>query len=82
MANKAPNRLNIIQHNVLCWTEERKYSLANMYLENNPDIILISSHCLLDDERIKIWLVTYFSNKNNPLIILTHLHSFTTDSYM
>ena len=45
--------ITILQHNVLQWTN-RKNNLTNTYLSLNPDIILINSHGLKDNENIKI----------------------------
>ena len=46
-------RLRIIQHNVLSW-DNRKFDLSNMYRQYDPDIILLNSHGLTNDERLKI----------------------------
>ena len=45
--------LKIIQHNVLFW-KTRKNMLCNIYLDIDPDIILINSHGLLSNEPLKI----------------------------
>lgn len=45
--------LKILQHNVLNW-KNRKYNLTNTYLHIQPDIILINSHGLKNNENIKI----------------------------
>ena len=42
-----------MQHNVLTW-DQRKYDLSNTYRQLDPDIILINSHGLTDDSRLKI----------------------------
>lgn len=46
-------KLKILQHNVLHW-KTRKSHLTNIYLEIDPDIILINSHRLKEEENIKI----------------------------
>ena len=50
-----PNRLTIVQHNVLSWGGSRRLQLANMYLEINPDIILINAHGRSNEQRMKIF---------------------------
>lgn len=45
--------IKILQHNVQSW-RNRKNELINKYIEENPDIILINSHGLIDNENIKI----------------------------
>lgn len=45
--------IKIIQHNVLHWST-RKFHLTNIYQEINPDIILINSHGMKEEENIKI----------------------------
>ena len=58
-------RITIIQHNVRCWLNY-KHALTNIYLNTDPDIILINEHHLPDHERPKIINYnTYSSNKNN-----------------
>lgn len=46
-------RLKVIQHNVLAW-DGRKYDLNNTYRQFDPDIILVNSHGLTHDKRLKI----------------------------
>lgn len=46
-------RLRVIQHNVLAW-DRRKYDLSNTYRQLDPDIILINSHGLKNDTKLKI----------------------------
>lgn len=43
-----------MQHNVRAWTYNRKYELINYYSEEDPDIILINSHGIKNEEKIKI----------------------------
>ena len=50
----AINRFKIIQHNVLNW-QTRKNELSNIYLKEDPDIIRINSHCVKNNENIKIF---------------------------
>lgn len=45
--------LKILQHNVLHW-QNRNFNLTNTYMEINPDIILINSHGLKNNENINI----------------------------
>lgn len=45
--------IKIIHHNVLHWPT-RKSHLTNIYLEINPDIILINSHGIKEGENIKV----------------------------
>ena len=45
--------ITIIQHNVLHW-KNRKQNLISTYLDLNPDILLINSHSLREDDNIKI----------------------------
>ena len=47
------NTLNIIQHNVIKWNR-RKLELCNIYRNINADIILINSHCLPNNNSLKI----------------------------
>lgn len=64
----AANRLKIIQHNVRAWTYLRKNELCNTYSSEDPDVILINSHGLRDDERMKIFNYTiYQQNFRNEL---------------
>lgn len=58
-------RLRVVQHNVLAW-DRRKYDLSNTYRQFDPDIILINSHGLKDDTRLKIpGYRLYQSNASN-----------------
>ena len=45
--------ITIIQHNVLYWSTN-KQSLISNYLSVNPDVILLSSHGLKDNQELKI----------------------------
>ena len=47
--------LKIIQHNVLCWTKERSIELCNYYHQENPDIILLNSTSVINNNKIKIY---------------------------
>ena len=58
-------QLTILQHNVLCWTEARRYELANQYLEIRPDIILLNSHGRKDDEAIKIYPYRFYQQNRS-----------------
>ena len=46
-------RLRVILHNVLTW-DTRKYDLTNTYRQYDPDVILITSHGLKDEDKLKI----------------------------
>ena len=46
-------RLRVIQHNVLHWPTH-KYDLFNTYRQFDPDLILINTHGMSDDTRLKI----------------------------
>lgn len=58
------NKIKIIQHNVLHWTN-RRFSLSNIYRNIDPEIILINSHCVSDEVPIKI--AGYHIHKKNTL---------------
>ena len=47
--------LKIIQHNVLCWTKERSIELCNYYRQENPDVILLNSTSVINNNKIKIY---------------------------
>ena len=47
--------LKIVQHNVLHWTKERSMELANYYRQENPDIILLNSTSITNNNIIKIY---------------------------
>ena len=47
--------LKVIQHNVLKWTSRRKNELTNFYLREDPDIILMNSTGIPDNEKIKVF---------------------------
>ena len=56
-------KLSIIQHNVLSW-HKHKTNLTNIYNEIDPDLLLINSYGVKNDEKIKIFNYTvYQSNK-------------------
>ena len=58
-------RLKIIQHNVRKWSTN-KFSIINAYSKENPDVILINSHGMMNEERIKMWNYDVHQvNKNN-----------------
>ena len=46
-------RLKVVQHNVHTWGT-RKFDLSNTYRHIDPDVILINSHGLRNDARLKI----------------------------
>lgn len=45
--------IKIIQHKVLNWST-RKYNIINTYKNINPEIILINSHGIKNNENLKI----------------------------
>lgn len=45
--------ITIIQHNVQSWNN-RNFHVISSYKQINPDIILINSHGLINNENIKI----------------------------
>ena len=47
--------LKIVQHNVLHWIAERSIELANYYHQENPDIILLNSTSIINNNIIKIY---------------------------
>ena len=47
--------LKIIQHNVLWWTNESSIELCNYYHQENPDIILLNSSSVINNNKIKIY---------------------------
>ena len=62
------NSLKIIQHNVMHWGYERRNELSNLYRETDPDIILLNSHGLKNENKIKIFQYNiYQSNKSGEL---------------
>ena len=62
----ALNRLKIIQHNVIKWTFNRSNECANLYIREDPDIILLNSTGLADANRIKIFNYhIYQKNESN-----------------
>ena len=59
--------LTVVQHNVLSWVS-RKFDLSNTYRQLDADIILINSHGLRDDNRLKIpGYRTYQTNVANAV---------------
>ena len=53
MSNTPVSKIKVIQHNVRAWTTN-KLALTNAYAKEDPDIILINSHGVLDGESLKI----------------------------
>lgn len=59
------SRLTIIQHNVQNWRTNR-ITLSNIYNQTSPDIILLNSHSLTNNDQLKIFNYNVFScNKSN-----------------
>ena len=57
--------IKIVQHNVQFWPT-KKQSLYHIYNQIDPDIILINSHSLIDNERLSIYNYnTIQYNKHN-----------------
>ena len=52
---RATTTLKIIQHNVLKWTFTRRNELTNLYLKEDPDILLLNSTGVKQDQIIKIF---------------------------
>lgn len=46
-------RLRVLQHNVVTW-DRLRFDLNNTYRQFDPVILLLSSHGLTDDARIKV----------------------------
>lgn len=44
--------LKIIQHNVRAWNFGRRNELANIYNNDDPNIILLNAHGRIDEEKI------------------------------
>ena len=47
--------IKIVQHNVMYWTKERAIELCNYYRHENPDLILLNSTSIINNEIIKIY---------------------------
>ena len=47
--------IKIVQHNVMHWTKERAIGLCNYYRHENPDLILLNSTSIINNEIIKIY---------------------------
>ena len=47
--------IKIVQHNVKCWTRDRSIELCNYYRQENPDIILLNSTSILNNNNIKMY---------------------------
>ena len=47
--------IKIIQHNVMHWTKERAVELCNYYRHENPDLILLNSTSIINNEKIKMY---------------------------
>ena len=66
-------RLRVVQHNVLAWNR-RKHDLSNTYRQLDADIILLNSHGLTNDHRLKIpgykvFQVNRFNSLNDGVAI-------------
>ena len=64
----------IVQHNVLAWTTERKHALANVYLKINPDVLLLNSTNVINNEEMKLYNYNIYkkniSNERNAGIAI------------
>ena len=47
--------IKIIQHNVLKWTLNRRNELTNLYMKEDPDILLLNATGVKQDQTIKIF---------------------------
>ena len=54
-SNNLIQDIKIVQHNVMCWTPERAIELSKYYLLENPDINLLNSTSVNDNNKIKIY---------------------------
>ena len=54
MSNRQ-QELSIIQHNVLYWMKDRANELSNLYNKFQPDLILLNSTSIIDNQIIKIY---------------------------
>ena len=58
-------KLKVIQHNVQNW-QTKRHALTNVYLQENPHILLLNSHGLIDDQTLKIQNYNiHINNKDN-----------------
>lgn len=65
MAIVTPRTLKILQQNVQHW-QNKRHALTNAYYKEDPDIILINSHCLTNGNTVKIYnYKCHTTNKNN-----------------
>ena len=59
--------LKIIQHNIRHWPTN-KHTLTNVYTKEDPDIILINSHGLIDNATLKLQhYIVHQNNKDNEI---------------
>ena len=47
--------IKIVQHNVQHWSRPRSIELGNYYRKENPDVILLNSTGMTDNDRIRIY---------------------------
>ena len=55
MEHRALSVIKIVQHNVLKWIYNRRNELFNLYRQIDPDIILLNSTGISDNDRIKLY---------------------------
>ena len=84
----SPNNIKILQHNVAHW-RPYKQLLTQTYADINPDILLINSHGLKDEETLKIHgYTTYQKNSSNELhdgsaiLIKTNIKHRVTENFL
>ena len=64
MQNNRIDTIKIIQHNVIAWTYERRAAYINFYLKQDPEIILLNSTGILENENIKIQNYNIYQKNN------------------
>ena len=54
MERRMVTKLKVIQHNILKWSFQHRNELTNLYMQTNPNVILLNSTGIKESERIKI----------------------------
>ena len=66
--------IKIIQHNVLKWTFNRRNELSNMYMKEDPEVLLLNSMGVKGDEVMKIFNYNIYqrniANEDNAVIAI------------
>ena len=74
MVRRMVTTLKVIQHNVLTWTFYSRNELTNLYMQTNPDVILLNNTSIKEKERIKIFNYNVYQknkyNENNAVMAL------------